>query len=404
MLTFRSLSVLCLPRPLTGCMNPTTVAAHCSYRHCFRYPGRCRFSRPGPCCLLLHTARTTPQPSDHPSHSTTRSTTVVPGPPAHPARRSKPSEKCLAADLYRAMLERYIRPRRLYMSNQIKFCENPGLSGRKSCLAGGSGARTAVRPVGNSVVMTPPSEAAAAGTGGGRGIAGGQPGRPAADYPVVLSLAGRPCLVVGGGPVAARKARGLVGRRAPWSPWWPPGQRRPSAELTSGTGSVAVERRPYRRRGGGPTTTWCVTATGDPSVDGPSWPTPRPPGYWSTAPMAAAPRHRPAPRGPQAGARDRGRVHRRRPARRWPGGCGTGSPPPSRPGWRRWPTWSTRPGTEVRASGRSTDSVDWSRLLDRVDSPWWRPAGSTRPGLRSERRAEQSLTDPRRTNPQQAPG
>jgi precorrin-2 dehydrogenase / sirohydrochlorin ferrochelatase len=30
------------------------------------------------------------------------------------------------------------------------------------------------------------------------------------DYPVVLSVSGRPCLVVGAGPVAARKARGLL--------------------------------------------------------------------------------------------------------------------------------------------------------------------------------------------------
>jgi precorrin-2 dehydrogenase/sirohydrochlorin ferrochelatase len=35
-------------------------------------------------------------------------------------------------------------------------------------------------------------------------------GSPPGDYPVVLSVAGRPCLVVGGGPIAARKARGLL--------------------------------------------------------------------------------------------------------------------------------------------------------------------------------------------------
>ena len=46
------------------------------------------------------------------------------------------------------------------------------------------------------------------GTGESRPEAGGI--ESSLDYPVVLSVAGRPCLVVGAGSVAARKARGLL--------------------------------------------------------------------------------------------------------------------------------------------------------------------------------------------------
>ncbi len=39
---------------------------------------------------------------------------------------------------------------------------------------------------------------------------GPPPTRSAPGYPVVLDLTGRHCLVVGGGPVAARRAEGLI--------------------------------------------------------------------------------------------------------------------------------------------------------------------------------------------------
>jgi precorrin-2 dehydrogenase/sirohydrochlorin ferrochelatase len=39
---------------------------------------------------------------------------------------------------------------------------------------------------------------------------GTTPGRDSPDYPVLLSVAGRPALVVGGGPVGTRRAQGLL--------------------------------------------------------------------------------------------------------------------------------------------------------------------------------------------------
>jgi precorrin-2 dehydrogenase / sirohydrochlorin ferrochelatase len=81
-------------------------------------------------------------------------------------------------------------------------------------------------------------------------------------YPVHLRLAGRRCLVVGGGRVAARKARGLVECGASVTVVAP--------EVTdelSGLAGVTCERRPYRA---GEVSDYrlVVTATGDPDVDG----------------------------------------------------------------------------------------------------------------------------------------
>ncbi|MFN0092110.1 MAG: bifunctional precorrin-2 dehydrogenase/sirohydrochlorin ferrochelatase [Acidimicrobiales bacterium] len=60
-------------------------------------------------------------------------------------------------------------------------------------------------------------------------------------YPVGLVLEGRPCLVVGGGPVAARKAAGLAACGAVVTVVAP----EPGAEVRSLEG-VRVEARPYR--------------------------------------------------------------------------------------------------------------------------------------------------------------
>ncbi len=84
--------------------------------------------------------------------------------------------------------------------------------------------------------------------------------RPASQYPVSLVVAGEPCLVVGGGAVAARKAEGLArcGARVTVVAIEvdPAFQRLP----------VAVERRPYRR-GEARRYRLVMTATGVPGVD-----------------------------------------------------------------------------------------------------------------------------------------
>lgn len=91
---------------------------------------------------------------------------------------------------------------------------------------------------------------------------------PATDhrsyYPVLLEVSERPCLVVGGGPVAARKARGLLQCGASVTV---------IAPLLSGDMETlmpllhAVERRPYRE-GDASAYRLVVTATGMPDVDG----------------------------------------------------------------------------------------------------------------------------------------
>jgi siroheme synthase-like protein len=80
-------------------------------------------------------------------------------------------------------------------------------------------------------------------------------------YPVALRVAGRPCLVVGGGPVAVGKCAGLVGCGARVTVVAP--HIDPSLE---GMG-VMVERRPYRSGEAG-RYRLVVTATGLPDVDG----------------------------------------------------------------------------------------------------------------------------------------
>jgi siroheme synthase-like protein len=81
-------------------------------------------------------------------------------------------------------------------------------------------------------------------------------------YPVHLRLAGRACLVVGGGPVAARKARGLVECGATVTVVAPE-----VVDELSALDGVTCERRPYRD---GEVSAYrlVVAATGDPDVDG----------------------------------------------------------------------------------------------------------------------------------------
>ncbi len=81
-------------------------------------------------------------------------------------------------------------------------------------------------------------------------------------YPVSLDVAGRPCLVVGGGPVAARKARGLLASGAAVTVIAP--DLCPDMAALS---PLAVERRPYAR-GDADRFRLVVTATGIAEVDG----------------------------------------------------------------------------------------------------------------------------------------
>ena len=81
-------------------------------------------------------------------------------------------------------------------------------------------------------------------------------------YPVNLDLQGRRALVVGGGDVAARKARGRLAAGAPV-----PGGAPEAVGEIANDHRVRWHQRPYRR-GEVASYRLAVTATGDPTVDG----------------------------------------------------------------------------------------------------------------------------------------
>jgi precorrin-2 dehydrogenase / sirohydrochlorin ferrochelatase len=87
--------------------------------------------------------------------------------------------------------------------------------------------------------------------------------RPA-DYPVSLVVAGRPCLVVGGGPVAARKIGALARCGARVTVVAP--EVVPDIDALAETWALTVDRRPYRT-GEAAGYRLVVTATGIPDVD-----------------------------------------------------------------------------------------------------------------------------------------
>jgi siroheme synthase-like protein len=91
-----------------------------------------------------------------------------------------------------------------------------------------------------------------------------EPSAPTPFYPVSLDVGGRSCLVVGGGEVAARKARALLRCGAIVTVI----ASSLSDEMKALVPSLhAVERRPYRE-GDASTFRLVVTATGIPEVDG----------------------------------------------------------------------------------------------------------------------------------------
>jgi precorrin-2 dehydrogenase / sirohydrochlorin ferrochelatase len=81
------------------------------------------------------------------------------------------------------------------------------------------------------------------------------------QYPVLLRVAGRPCLVVGGGAVAARKVEGLVAAAAEVTVIAPD-----IAEAIEASG-VRVERRRYRAGEAGDYRL-VIAATDDPQLNG----------------------------------------------------------------------------------------------------------------------------------------
>lgn len=83
-------------------------------------------------------------------------------------------------------------------------------------------------------------------------------------YPVSLVVAGRPCLVVGGGPVAARKITGLVRGGALVTVVAP--RVDPDIERMAAVLGVTIERRPYQP-GDAAGYRLVITATGVPEVD-----------------------------------------------------------------------------------------------------------------------------------------
>ncbi len=87
---------------------------------------------------------------------------------------------------------------------------------------------------------------------------------PRALYPASFDVSGRPCLVVGGGPVAARKARALLECGASVTVVAPS----LSSEMETMAARLSVvERRPYRD-GEAAAYRLVVSATGRPDVDG----------------------------------------------------------------------------------------------------------------------------------------
>jgi siroheme synthase-like protein len=182
---------------------------------------------------------------------------------------------------------------------------------------------------------------------------------PPSYYPVSLDVSGRPCLVVGGGRVAARKARTLLdcgGKVTVIAP-----------ELSADMEALApllhaLERRPY---GQGEVTAFrlVVTATGIPEVDGAVYADAEASGVWTNSADDVAHSSFILPA-----------VHRDGPVTV---SVSTGGLSPALASWLR-----TRVAADcgdgiailahllgeararLKETGRSSESVDWRQLLD----------------------------------------
>lgn len=191
------------------------------------------------------------------------------------------------------------------------------------------------------------------------------PGDPAL-YPVALKVAGQPCLVVGGGRVAAGKVTGLVRCGAAVTVVAPEIGDAVSAlagsSAATGPGSVAMERRPYRD-GEAAGYRLVVTATGSAEVDAAVMADAEAAGVWvnSVDDPDHSTFHLPS-------------VHRDGPV---VVAVSTGGASPALSIWlrrRAGEVLGTDLGTlaavleearrRLQAAGRPTDSVDWQALLD----------------------------------------
>jgi siroheme synthase-like protein len=182
---------------------------------------------------------------------------------------------------------------------------------------------------------------------------------PPSYYPVSLDVSGRPCLVVGGGRVAARKARTLLdcgGKVTVIAPELSPDMEALAPFLH------ALERRPY---GEGEATAFrlVVTATGIPEVDGAVYADAEAAGVWTNSADDVAHSSFILPA-----------VHRDGPVTV---SVSTGGLSPALASWLR-----TRVAADcgdgiailahllgeararLKETGRSSESVDWRQLLD----------------------------------------
>ena len=188
---------------------------------------------------------------------------------------------------------------------------------------------------------------------------GGTASRPRPGYPVVLDLTGRRCLVVGGGPVAARRAEGIVAAGGTVTVVAP----RVTAALDEHPG-ITVERRTYRA-GEAARYDLVVTATGDVGVDRSVVDDATAAGVLAAGAVASAPGTILLPA-----------VHRDGPVTV---AVSTGGSSPALARWllrRATDALPSRMATiaslleevrqALRATGRATDSIDWPAVLDQV--------------------------------------
>ena len=182
---------------------------------------------------------------------------------------------------------------------------------------------------------------------------------PPSYFPVSLDVSGRPCLVVGGGGVAARKARTLLDCGAEVTVIAP----ELSADMEALVSSLhALERRPYAA---GEATAFrlVVTATGIPEVDGAVYADAEAAGIWTNSADDVAHSSFILPA-----------VHRDGPVTV---SVSTGGLSPALASWLRTRLASdcgdgigiladllAEARTRLKEAGRSSESVDWHQLLD----------------------------------------